>query len=549
MKNTLIIALCTLFLFSCENKENTTAPEVADTTEQLAVNDQATKIEPMAKSAALPSGVQCNVSNYTSANWLSPDPITQLGAVPVNGVPTLPANKTPGASENCDFHIFSWQWFTYLLNPYNEELRNFENRDLYPVVDLDTCTSVNSDTAVNKASRGITPAVLKVIDMPDIPGQAGPGDALYDKNTNIVFYNRSFTKNECGIFADGNFPKADAVSASFPTKVDQVVEIKTSWRILSNTDDASRYYMIEANIEGIGNKQLGLVGFHVVVNTGAHPEFIWATFEHKDNAPDCNVVIPSSGFTRPQPASGWTLASQSCNTCIASNYQDGADLKTLCNAQCDFNSNPSQPVYDSNGNVLISGAAGQTPSNICLDVTYGDNPVKPQSVHNIPDIQYLNTLLVGPDGIITKLDKTNKMAVLKNYFLGGAEWTDVSKITSSSQKFDTELAGSTSLANSTLESYTQYSASSFFETGCMSCHGGASGDNTALASHLLTSAEGAVPGLIDRCDVKAGFIGSNEQAQTVCPTTCEDAMGWNGNWKTITGSAMSVCGCNACVSE
>ena len=127
--------------------------------------------------------------------------------------------------------------------------------------------------------------------------------------------------------------------------------------------------------------------------------------------------------------------------------------------------------------------------------------------------------------------------------------TDVSKIKSPSQRFDSELAGSTSLANSTLESYTQYAASSFFETGCMSCHGGASGDNTAKSSHLLTSKEGAAPGLIERCDVKTQLISSNAQAADICPTVCEFAMGWNGNWKTIPGSTTSVCGCNACLSQ
>ena len=197
---------------------------------------------------------------------------------------------------------------------------------------------------------------------------------------------------------------------------------------------------------------------------------------------------------------------------------------------------------------MINGAVGQTPSNICLDVNYGDAHT-PQSVHNAPNIQYLNTLLVGPDGIITKLDSSKKMAVLTNYFLGGAEWTDVSKITSVSQKFDTELAGSTALANSTLESYTQYDAQTFFQTGCLSCHGGASEGNTAKSSHLLTAKAGAAPGLIERCDIKAGSILSNDQAKTVCPKTCENAMGWNGNWTTIPGSSMSVCGCNACSSQ
>lgn len=530
MKNILLSIMCVLLLSAC-------------------VDYRGDKYDALNSGAILLSApVECNVSRYGASQWLSPDPVKQLGAVPVKGLPTLPANKVPGTSENCDFHIFSWQWFLYLMNPYkvsgDNHLRNFENNSLFPVVDLDTCASIKAGKTGLRKKRGMSPSVLKVVNMPDIPGQAGSGAALYDKNTNLVFYNRSYTPNECGVYASGNFPVASGLNKNFPTQVNQVVELKSSWRIMGANDDLSKYYRVEADIEGLGKQQLGMVGFHVVVNTGAHPEFVWATFEHIDNAPDCKVVIPSKGFSRSQPKNGWSFADNSCNTCIAKNYKNGADLKSACASQCEFNQNSTKPVFDSQGNVLINGGAGQTPSNICLDAYYGEAPV-PQNASNVPNIQFLNTLLVGPSGILTQLQDTHPMAVFKNYYLGGAEWTDVSKITSPSQKFNTEIAGSAYLANSTLESFTQAGAGHFFEKGCFSCHGGASGDNTALASHLLTSKPGAAPGLIERCDVKAGPIFDNAQAQQVCPDVCENAMGWNHNWKRIT-SQMAVCGCNAC---
>ena len=532
MKNLLISFMCVWLLSACVDYRGGKT-EFANTGSLL-----------------LAAPVECNVSGYSNNQWLNPDPVKQLGAVPVKGTPMLPSNKTPGTSENCDFHIFSWQWFLYLMNPYhnsaNKDLRNFENNLLYPVVDLDTCSGIKSGATGLRKQYAMSPSVLKVVTMPDIPGQAGSGAALYDKNTSLVFYNRTFTKNECGIYASGNFPVASGVNKNFPTQVNQVLELKSSWRILGANDDKTKYYLIDADIEGVGKKQLGMVGFHVVVNTGAHPEFVWATFEHIDNAPDCKVVIPSKGFTRKQPVNGWSLASASCNACISTNFKNGADLKTLCKTQCDFNNNKTKPVYDSQGNVLIHGGAGQTPSNICLDAYYGEAPV-PQNASNVPNIQFLNTLLVGPQGILTQLKDTDPMAVFKNYYLGGAEWTDVSKITSSSQLFNTEIAGSAYLANATMESFTQAGANTFFEKGCFSCHGGASGQNTAQASHLLTSAPGKAPGLIDRCDVKAGPIFDNAQAQQVCPGVCENAMGWNQNWKRIT-SQMAVCGCNACPS-
>jgi len=533
MKNLLLSVLCVLLLSACGNYRG---------------DKSQTSYAANSASMLLAAPVECNVSAYSDSLWLSPDPVKQLGAVPVKGKPMLPSKKVPGTSENCDFHIFSWQWFLYLMNPYEagaaKHLRNFENNLLYPVVDLDTCSSIAPGKTGLRKKYGMTPSVLKVVNMPDIPDQAGSGAALYDKNTNLVFYNRNFTKNECGIFASGNFPVASGPNKNFPTQVNQVVELKSSWRIMGANDDTTKYYLIEADIDGVGKKQLGMVGFHVVVNTGAHPEFVWATFEHIDNAPDCQVVIPSKGFTRKQPANGWSLASKSCNACIAENFKNGADLKSLCKKQCDFNNNQTKPVYDSQGNVLVHGGPGQTPSNICLDAYYGEAPV-PQNPSNVPNIQFLNSLLVGPNGIITKLKDTHQMAVFKNYYLGGAEWTDVSKIKSPSQLFNTEIAGSAYLANATMESFTQADANPFFEKGCFSCHGGASGKNTANASHLLTSAPGKAPGLIERCDVKAGPIFDNAQAKQVCPETCKNAMGWNHNWKRIT-EQMAVCGCNAC---
>lgn len=45
-------------------------------------------------------------------------------------------------------------------------------------------------------------------------------------------------------------------------------------------------------------------------------------------------------------------------------------------------------------------------------------------------------------------------------------------------------------------------------------------------------------------DIPVGPIWSNEDAQTKCPIACAAHMGeWNGQWKTVIASEMSVCGC------
>ena len=94
--------------------------------------------------------------------------------------------------------------------------------------------------------------------------------------------------------------------------------------------------------------------------------------------------------------------------------------------------------------------------------------------------------------------------MLGNYYLGGAVWTNFDNLSPATADFDTALTGSIDLANSTLESFTQ--VDNGFTNGCFSCHGGANSANTAAASHLLTRTAGGAPGLIERCDIKAGPI-------------------------------------------
>ena len=478
----------------------------------------------------------CDLSGLGASEWLHPDPTT------------LAEVRNGSSANNCDFHVFSWQWFTYLMNPFDGDTRNFENRAVHPVVDLDTCASVTGGNSLALAHNGVVSSMAKMIDMPDVPDQAS-GNALFDKNGNLVFYNRNFTVNECGIYASGMFPDPGADNPGFPTGKDQVVELKTAWQILNPSIDHSNYYTQVVALEGEGELLLGLVGMHIVVNTALHPEFVWATFEHVGNSPNC-TVNEGTGFTRPQPADGWAFVGPTCNACVASNYSSGTNLETVCASQCSWNpSNNDAPAasYDVNGNAILKG----TPSDICLVEYLGTPSDQSSGDQNIANIEYLNTLLVGPGGVISSLGASDEMKVLENYFLAGAVWTDMDKLQKGAD-FNTAMAGSTALANASMESFSQphSASSSFFDTGCFSCHGGANETNTAAASHLLTSAAGGAPGLIERCNVKAGPIGGQSQAEAICPTVCTgNGNAWNGNWLTIPGSSMSVCGCNSCVAN
>ena len=98
-----------------------------------------------------------------------------------------------------------------------------------------------------------------------------------------------------------DFPSADNAE-------DQVgaVMLKVSWKILTPNDDKSKFHHVEALVampaaaDGQSDppcleRTLGLVGFHVVHKTSSRPQWIWTSFEHKDNVPEQRQVDAHNG--------------------------------------------------------------------------------------------------------------------------------------------------------------------------------------------------------------------------------------------------------------
>jgi hypothetical protein len=132
-----------------------------------------------------------------------------------------------------------------------------------------------------------------------------------------------------------NFVKAHPNGAQFtasstvPNGKNGSIEIKTAWRIIDRNagDDPSRYYTQQAFVAVAGDLvnggsgfcatvTVGLVGMHIIQrnpvdkqNAQLKPEWIWATFEHMDNAPVAqNQCTVDNGCP---PSSPW-LNKQTC---------------------------------------------------------------------------------------------------------------------------------------------------------------------------------------------------------------------------------------------
>ena len=344
----------------------------------------------------------------------------------------------------CDFYQFSWQWFLEFVSPSSDpDLRNFQVAADFPILEgekdgkqQNSCDDQVSEHVLfvrtDKSQDASTTFTI-----PERIDQAGAG-TIYDQQGNVVFYDIRFSRNMCDVEAiqqHDNFPSG-------------TTELKSAWRVITEADKA-KYFWMEADIDGVpGTELLGMVGFHVIRATTLHPEFIWATFEHKDNVPDCNNSVEP-------PAGGWSFTSDACATLLSDLFVGPYTAENKDN--CVFNQTSSSSD--------ITG----TPTEICRLFPDSTSPVDLKAAENIQAVNDLNTQLVGTDGILSKLPSSNPMAIWANYINVGALWLSDVKLPSA---IIDNQRGSMRLANTTMETQYQggFAANSPYSSNCFGCH-------------------------------------------------------------------------------
>ena len=322
------------------------------------------------------------------------------------------------------------------------------------------------------------------------------------------------------------------------------MELKAAWRIISPADEA-RYFHTTGLIDVQGayvrdgkplcaEVTLGLVGLHIIqANAEQHnllPQFIWASFEHQDNAPfaaaACDATDAKCYKTIPN------------SLCPAPNAGDFSFSRTAC----DSVTTNSPPVL-TKGDTAFIWERQQPYAQAYLTTTASGDQCGTQvarcwNVYHLT--QQLNTAWRAQ---LKAID-----SVFANYYLIGTNWggnvePDGTQPTNGSVP--------TFMVNSTLETFIQ---SSLEFSNCVDCHKGANlayteTDNSTkppTVKHFSANFS-FLPGLAQQqscADVTAGPIYSNQQAQKVCPQICSaKSESWNGQWTTTQFGVMSVCGC------
>jgi hypothetical protein len=240
----------------------------------------------------------------------------------------IPAGQMPPFETNCLINQFSWNNFLYLVGDDGSGHPRFMSMapwyNLLPSKGVPvwpgtytTLDGVQLSKAFNQSQAGDGFSLL------DVASQT----TVFDVRVNKPFFdyvNRNKLYLQANMDAAAKAFQANSYSGGvfFPPtdNVDALgaLEIKTAWRSFGSVDTRlcpSDIMHCEVDDE---RKVWGLVGLHLVQKTNTHGEFVWASFEHTANAPDCNGGGGNSIARMPgDPTSpGGTIN-------VNKNYQDG----------------------------------------------------------------------------------------------------------------------------------------------------------------------------------------------------------------------------------
>ncbi|MGH6840400.1 MAG: hypothetical protein ACREDT_16760, partial [Methylocella sp.] len=248
--------------------------------------------------------------------------------------------EVPGGQLFCDFHTFAWNQFIYLTSMQSDP----NNGNTVTPLFLHLAPWYNLLKPNGKGAPKAYPGVSTALNAGYLDqGQAGTDDHLVDVKGNTVrydirfdlvmynaiatgpppLYNEALFAQNCNPGPGPDFTCANPLwlppaKAAPPTQppAPGSLEVKTSWRDFGTPSNCNKdiFYC---------NGRFGLAGLHIVQKTQTHGEWIWATFEHVANDPDCYpygdtpiaanspVSVPWS-FFNPVTAGQGVMTSQMC---------------------------------------------------------------------------------------------------------------------------------------------------------------------------------------------------------------------------------------------
>jgi hypothetical protein len=440
--------------------------------------------------AAVPLHAQsCTASTATgSSSWVG-----KPGTTPPS---TVPGNE----SNHCDFAQFSWQSFLSLM-----QVGDTGTGQLVFETYMDTDGMFPASGSPTPWGQEPWPLTLTEIT------QAGSGFGLYAQNKSQVYYDMSVNQTMYNYVNTNMLYNATCFNAGVTAKdihmpptvstdtSDESIELKTAWLPMTSCNP-KQYHCITALING-QKSTVGLIGIHIVHKLPDHQEWIWSTFEHVDNAPDCTQVTnPPAGYSnwnffKP----GFVATGSACPAC----NNDG----TSCSALTQCNVNVSEPQLPNICRVTPLATVTCNSGDTNLNDDPNNTACLNASVQNI----------LGSGSVWS-----NYQLVGTIWFKPGMSAPDSSGQTPPSGQSivgNLPTGGSTQmLANSAMETYTQ---APDVDPNCFSCH------TNTFKAYSASSAETS-----GHADFSHIFNRILETNTVTCPTITTQASHGTGTKKT-----------------
>ena len=246
----------------------------------------------------------------------------------------------------------------------------------------------------------------------------------------------------------------------FPDPNALAIEVKSAWVLAAGLPNLSSYVTMTATVPTYNQTdthtwtptapqtvQLALVGIHVVGSTAAHPEMVWATFEHVGNSPPATYSYNSTSGTGTQTVTQNTSGTWLFSTTGASGTPNQAHMS--------FAGLPSN-------NIQSVGSFTISPSDTIRSFPWG------MDGSNTPSNNQSNTEVISTNAHVRGMLANSDIRA--NYVMTGATWTIPGTFIQ---------VGTNKLANTTMETYHQ-------GLNCFDCHqGGGSGFDPNGLSHIF----------------------------------------------------------------
>jgi hypothetical protein len=371
----------------------------------------------------------------------------------------FPHSQTPRPDDaafestgNCVFHQWSWQMFLWLTQDVDGKPRFVGFQSPQSLLGL------KQRQFLPRMSKSPLPESL------DEYLQAGTDGIMVDLQGRAVYYSQYINDTFADFMTSHDLTDPAKVQALDPNTAFPIsgtrgaMELKASWKIVSEGDDVSDMFTMSTEVARLVNQggkilidetrrekvEVALVGLHIAGIVKGHPEMIWATFEHKRNAP--NVIEA-------------TCTAKNCASVPPGSVISDEDF-TFYKAGTTY-ANCNQNPASTDQLKLDEATQTLTPSTqACRQFEFGNDPSDASTANNDKNIADLN------DSVDAQLDPKN---VFRNYSEVGAIWfLDGSKLKPGmALATDDNLTGSLKLSNATIETFTQTQS---VMNNCFRCH-------------------------------------------------------------------------------